>query len=805
MSNATKLLVFDKFTLDLQQHILLDEGKHLPLAPKAFEILVALIENRSRIVTKEELMARVWPDTVVEEINIAKNISLLRKILATGKADHGKEVDEKENGQSDQNPYIRTIPKRGYQFVHEVREVDADLVTTWQPSLSAFTNQVSESILKIDQHESVQEPGLQKRNFSLPPWPYLMGLTLIAVALPLLWFRSATDAESIEVSKLKQIRLDSWKGGFIASSALIQSSHDGNLIAFSKGDAEQTDIYVQQIKGGKTIAVTNEKWSDYSPVWSPDGQRIAYLSRRQQGNELWIIPSLGGKGEMIRSLGDEYLQLLCWSKDGSRIFYTSAQDLFVLDLNSGQMSKLTDFSSANPPKSGIAISNDEKKIAYMQPINGAARIFVASLSGSSPVQVTHEGEQNSSPVWFPDGNRLLYRSTSNGINQLCVAYLDGRKPVQLWSSPNDVTPAYVSPDGRKIFYAVTTEESDIFFRDLKAEAETQLTSDPMLKVWPDVSPDGNSIVVQKTNNGFNVLRSTLITRNSGSANFEHELAANGFDARWSPNGDRLAFLRGGNGVYKLWTVRSDGAQQKQLSTISVIPNGFGTKPYNWKQPYNYNWSPDGMNLVFCGIDPSAMNLWQVSANGEQEKMLTDNTDKAIKFFSPMWSSDGKRLVYLAQTKVNGKTTRSIMVYENGRSRTLFQTDSLLRMVGWSSRGTHFLAGLVAAEETGATSNLKLIRIFLDGNGVESVAEFPSVYFNSLRLSPDGELLGFTSRQKNSDNIWITPLVAGHPRMLTSNSDSRLHFSGPVWLPNNRGIYFSKQSVSTTIWSIEIPK
>jgi len=99
---------FGPFRLDLASRLLMRDGQLEPLTMKAFETLLALVENSGRLVGKHELMKRVWPDTIVEEANLANNISLLRKIL-------GQDADEQ--------PYIQTLPKRGYRFVADVRQV----------------------------------------------------------------------------------------------------------------------------------------------------------------------------------------------------------------------------------------------------------------------------------------------------------------------------------------------------------------------------------------------------------------------------------------------------------------------------------------------------------------------------------------------------------------------------------------------------------------------------------------------------------------------------------------------------------
>ena len=74
---------FSDFTIDIDQKVLLRGGTAIPLAPKVFETLLALVENHGRIVLKEELMKRLWPDTFVEESNLTFNIQQLRKCLGS--------------------------------------------------------------------------------------------------------------------------------------------------------------------------------------------------------------------------------------------------------------------------------------------------------------------------------------------------------------------------------------------------------------------------------------------------------------------------------------------------------------------------------------------------------------------------------------------------------------------------------------------------------------------------------------------------------------------------------------------------
>ncbi|HKY28455.1 MAG TPA: winged helix-turn-helix domain-containing protein [Pyrinomonadaceae bacterium] len=102
---------FGPFQIDKLNHALLRDGDTIPLKPKVFDTLLLLVENRERILDKDEMLRRLWPDTVVEESNLSQNVYLLRKALC----------EETEGAK-----YIETMPKRGYRFVGGVKEVEAD-------------------------------------------------------------------------------------------------------------------------------------------------------------------------------------------------------------------------------------------------------------------------------------------------------------------------------------------------------------------------------------------------------------------------------------------------------------------------------------------------------------------------------------------------------------------------------------------------------------------------------------------------------------------------------------------------------
>jgi len=108
MNTAQSSFEFGPFRLDLSERLLVRNGKAVQLSPKVFETLAFLVENRGHVLEKDELIKRLWPDTFVEESSLAQNIFQLRRAL---------------NGGGSSRKYIETVPKRGYRFSADVREI----------------------------------------------------------------------------------------------------------------------------------------------------------------------------------------------------------------------------------------------------------------------------------------------------------------------------------------------------------------------------------------------------------------------------------------------------------------------------------------------------------------------------------------------------------------------------------------------------------------------------------------------------------------------------------------------------------
>ncbi|HEV2486661.1 MAG TPA: winged helix-turn-helix domain-containing protein [Terracidiphilus sp.] len=127
---AKQLYEFGPFRVDPEKELLLRGEETVPLAPKTFQILLVLMRHKKSVVTKDELMKSVWPDTFVEEANLSRNIFLLRKALGESPQDH---------------QYIVTVPGRGYRFAEEVQHVPEQELSIVAASHAKVQIEVKES------------------------------------------------------------------------------------------------------------------------------------------------------------------------------------------------------------------------------------------------------------------------------------------------------------------------------------------------------------------------------------------------------------------------------------------------------------------------------------------------------------------------------------------------------------------------------------------------------------------------------------------------------------------------------------
>lgn len=208
-----ELYEFGPFRLEPDEHLLLRNGKPAPLTPKAFDLLLFLVRSQGHLVTKDQIMQVLWPGSFVEEANITVLISQLRKVLGEKQAD---------------DPYIQTVPKRGYRFtalVKTVRHAEAHPIPSSEPeALETARLQIIEPDEYHGRAEPVShaevKPFISRNRMVLAG---LVALVCLLAASGYLVYRRSFAQRSLAILPLRNLRhdQDSEFLGFSLADAII--------------------------------------------------------------------------------------------------------------------------------------------------------------------------------------------------------------------------------------------------------------------------------------------------------------------------------------------------------------------------------------------------------------------------------------------------------------------------------------------------------------------------------------------------------------------------------------------------------
>src|SRR6266850_2134104 len=177
MLTQRRIYEFDDFRVDTGQFLLARSGHMTPITPTVFRILLTLLERAGQVVSKDELMRFVWPDSFVEEGNLNRNVSTLRKALGEKPCDHR---------------YIETIPKTGYRFVAPVKGLDyqAPTGTTRKPVNSAVHNIVGRDAERKELRRAFQQAQQGHGGLMCLSGDVGLGKTALINAFLTTWFRT---------------------------------------------------------------------------------------------------------------------------------------------------------------------------------------------------------------------------------------------------------------------------------------------------------------------------------------------------------------------------------------------------------------------------------------------------------------------------------------------------------------------------------------------------------------------------------------------------------------------------------------
>jgi DNA-binding winged helix-turn-helix (wHTH) protein/Tol biopolymer transport system component len=640
---------FGPFRVDTARRLLLRGEEPLALTPKAFDTLLVLVQNGERLVTKDELMKALWPDSFVEEANLTQNIFMLRKALGESPSEHR---------------YIVTVPGRGYRFAAKVSEYlegdDRAFGLQGQASAAspgqgkeqqerapAGVRGVSEEYRDI---RVISRPAEQAAvSLSVPRrvrgWPLAAGGAALVVGLvTLAAVRLMSPLPSPRLLRITQLT----HIGRVEPSTRILT--DGARLYFSARAGGQWNLMQVSIEGGEPLPVLMPFGNMAAYDISPDHSNFLMGSRAlEEDRPLWTVPLLGGSP---RRIGDVLAHDAVWSADGGKIVYARGSDVYLMNSDGTGSRKLAASTWGMPLGMRWCPSGRVLRFSVSEPDTAWASLWEVQPDGSNLHRLnlgpsaapTGWSDGDCCPAWTPDGRYFLFRSSRNDATSVwAVAQKSG-----FWR-PTDPTPvqlatgtSYIwwcllpSPDGKRIFFPSGRDQRELVRYDFRLEQFVPYLSGIPAR-WVNFSRDGQWVSYVKLPGwGLEVLwRSRVDGSQPLQLSFPPLHVTN---SSWSPDGKRIAFEAQSAGKPQgIYVISVDGSGLERLLPAEDRDSG-------------PNWSPDGNSLIFQRSSPpevgQPLKTWFYQLDlGTRELRRVPGSEGLIW---PSWSPDGRYLAAQSQ-------------------------------------------------------------------------------------------------------------------------------------------------------------
>ena len=587
---------FGEFTVDGEQKVLLHNGKRVALTPKVFDTLLILVMNGERIIEKDELMSRLWPDTFVEESNLTFNIKQLRKAL----------------GDSAKQPrFIETVAKRGYRFIAHLDDQNIDVATTVPPQLT---------------HSSFP------RTYAIA----VIALLVIATGAAVLWLtvhRSNVSAMSAPILSTPFRSEKFLTGGMIR--AVI--TPDGKYVAYSAESAGKQAVWLRQLETSENIQIVPASDHQYLGLAISHDGKALYFVRKTLTNPpvsaLYRVMTFGGIPKKITDMVEGSVSLTPDDKQivFMRCKYQDEDYCSLMLADADGKSERTLLTRNRPVRlSGSQFAPDGRSIAFAsgQSLNGGSDFHLMSfdLTTSTERQITPKSFFDITNIkWLPDGQGLLITAKETHDGRLKIWFVS--------SSGSDIRP-------------MTRDATDYINLSIDRAADkliaTQLTNTFHLYLGK-IDDVGNPVTLAFARSGvaFTTDGKVLYEGNDGDiwtinrdGSEQRQLTNNAFSdihPLASRDGRYVFFTSNRSGSAQVWRMNRDSTNQIQITKTEGGFPIFATSDGRW--------------IYFR----SALHqtLRRVSTDGGQESEASTGETA-----NPAFSPDGKYFAYFFRNEAD---------------------------------------------------------------------------------------------------------------------------------------------------------
>jgi len=610
------------------------------------------------------------------------------------------------------------------------------------------------------------------------------------------WAWDRFSALSTQPSLMRTVPIASWASAPGELETAGSFSPNGRMIAFAARRGEASELWVRSTVGGNPIQITKGGFSQY-PVWSPDGEEVAFLGL--QGSRALFRMSFTG-GDQVRILGlvDPSARPVLWGRSG-RLYYESKSELFALDLRSGEVAQITSIEKGGVRPRIVEISGDESKIAYSIKEPDGYKVRVQDIGAKESIVVASSAEQIDYIAWSPNGQSLFCSMSTNGAFQIYDVRLDGAEPKLRSNGSVDLFVQDISVEGN-VLYSSQAESSDLWSVDIREGAEKIVANDVTAEFWPDVGPDGR-VVFQAISRVGLPYTGTVRIAGKSSQNDSGFSVSDGFSPTWSPNGEWIAFFRRVGRETELWRARPTGDDALKLAGPGVRNSAYIATPYLKVGGNAFAWSPDSGMIAYSAMDGEVTNVYSVKVDGTETRKLTDNVSQGVGFFGLAWSRNGRSLMF-ASENVRESSGRSIPTkillfsMDSESVQTIYESSDGVRILGLINNGSDvlFIRRSDPNDSAAAPKSTDLFALPLNGGTATRLMTLANVYFNNVHLSPDQTLIAcLVQKEDGGSALSLVPVFGGSAREIVRQLDPKVLVSSLAWAPDGRSIVFGKQT------------
>lgn len=719
---------FDNFRADPQNKCLWYGSEIVSLTPRAFDTLLVLIENKGQVVDKNTLMDRVWSDAFVEEAALKQNISTLRKKFESLQI--GKQ-------------FIETIPRRGYRFVGEAKEI-YDEEEVYLVETRTRTHIIANQEIHISGETT---PAIQTKSRKLILTGVLASIAILTASF--FAIRYFLQPQPMSENRFKQFEIKQ-----ITASGNIHKvaiSPDGKYLALVEKKDDLQTLLLRQTDNSNNIEIIPPTKDDIIGVtFSPNSDAIFYsVYSSLEANQfprygvLKKVPILGGtETEILRDI-DSPVSI---SPDGKKY-------AFIRNKIAERESSIILFDSHEQKETILAtrkISDrfNEDRIAWSPDGSLLAVVAYSSKDNTKPFEVivikTENGEQSvlTNEKWSWMG-QLAWLSDGSGL--ILTAFRE--------DSPNFTDEVWVVsyPEGK--LRKVTNGINGFYGLGATSDSKSLVTvkSDRIVGLWR-VSKDNLQDPVQILKNISNGSR---------------------YKFRMDLRGSKIAYSSAQLGNADVWMMNSDGSQSKQLTG-------------NEEADFNPIISPTENHIVFISNRSGTKNIWRMSMDGTNQVQITNFQN----VFSPSVSPDGNWIYFAAGENSYTKPTLWKTSINGGEPQKL--TDLMTFEPKISPDGKYVACFYPTnGEKANQMKPLKLTLLSaIDGVLIKQF----EVLFNETQFdwTPDSKNISFITKEEGKSAIQLQPIEGGKPQKFFTSQNETI-FSHR-WATDGKSLVMEKGTI-----------